>query len=125
MSPILSSAEAFSARRESSELPGLAVTGLSAVSSSTDRSRRDNWSVSSLIMLPEPVQDQDDLRAHDAVRLTRDLNGMPSGSEGVVVGWYANQPEFVIVRLNEGGVHTVPRHAVRLIEAAPETPTYV
>ena len=62
----------------------------------------------------------DALKAHDVVRLTDELNGTPSGSEGIVLGWYANQPEFVIVRLNEGGVHNVPRNAVELVEPEPE-----
>jgi hypothetical protein len=56
------------------------------------------------------------LKARDAVRLTRDLESTPSGSEGVILGWYANEPEHVIVSLSEGGVEKLPREALELIE---------
>ena len=68
----------------------------------------------------QPAFVRDALKAHDVVRLTGELNGTPSGTEGIVLGWYANQPEFVIVRLNEGGVQNVPRSAVELVEPEPE-----
>jgi hypothetical protein len=32
------------------------------------------------------------LKARDAVRLKKDLDIAPSGSEGVILGWYANEP---------------------------------
>jgi hypothetical protein len=57
------------------------------------------------------------LKARDAVRLKKDLEGTPIGSEGVILGWYANEPENVIVRLSEGGVENLPREALELIEA--------
>lgn len=56
------------------------------------------------------------LKARDAVRLRRDLDGKPGGSEGVILGWYANEPEKVIVSLREGGVENLPRAALELIE---------
>ncbi|MHB8060634.1 MAG: hypothetical protein ACYDHO_07375 [Gaiellaceae bacterium] len=57
------------------------------------------------------------LRVRDTVRLRRDLDGAPSGSEGVILGWYTNEPEKVVVSLSEGGVETVPREALELIDA--------
>ena len=56
------------------------------------------------------------LKARDAVRLTRDFSHAPSGTEGIILGWYANEPENVIVSLSEGGVETLPRTALELIE---------
>ncbi len=56
-------------------------------------------------------------KARDAVRLTKDFNGRPSGSEGVILGWYSNDLENVIVSLNRGGVEVLPREALELIEA--------
>ena len=56
------------------------------------------------------------LKARDAVRLTKDLDRVPTGAEGVILGWYANEPENVIVSLSEGGVETLPRAALELIE---------
>jgi hypothetical protein len=55
------------------------------------------------------------LGARDAVRLNRDLEEAPSGSEGIVLGWYANEPEKVVVSLSEGGIETLPRAALELI----------
>ncbi len=65
---------------------------------------------------PAPVCDEATLRARDSVRLTKDLAGAPSGAEGVILGWYANEPEKVIVSLSEGGVENLPREALELIE---------
>jgi hypothetical protein len=56
------------------------------------------------------------LKAHDAVRLTADLAGAHSGSEGVILGWYANQPENVVVSFFDGGVENLPREVLELIE---------
>ena len=56
------------------------------------------------------------LKARDAVRTTKDLDAAPSGSEGVILGWYANEPENVIVNLSKGGVENLPRTALELIE---------
>jgi len=56
------------------------------------------------------------LKARDAVRITRDLEAVPSGSEGVILGWYANEPENVIVSLHQGGVENLPRAVLELIE---------
>ena len=56
------------------------------------------------------------LKARDAVRITRDLEAVPSGSEGVILGWYANEPENVIVSLHQGGVENLPRAALELVE---------
>lgn len=69
-----------------------------------------------LAMPVAPVYDGAILKARDAVRLTKDLAGTPSGSEGVILGWYANEPENVIVSLSEGGVENLPREALELIE---------
>ncbi len=55
------------------------------------------------------------LKVRDAVRLTRDMDGAPGGSEGVVLGWYANESENVVVSLSEGGIETLPREALELI----------
>jgi len=55
------------------------------------------------------------LKARDAVRLTEDLEGAPNGAEGVILGWYANEPEKVIVSLSDGGVEKLPRAALELI----------
>jgi hypothetical protein len=63
-----------------------------------------------------PVDSGANLKARDAVRLTKDLDGAPSGSEGVILGWYTNYPANVIVSLREGGVKILPREALELIE---------
>lgn len=55
------------------------------------------------------------LKARDTVRLTIGLDGAPGGSEGVILGWYANEPENVIVSLSQGGVENLPRAALELI----------
>jgi hypothetical protein len=34
----------------------------------------------------------------------------------VILGWYANEPENVVVSLSEGGVEKLPRTALELIE---------
>lgn len=68
-------------------------------------------------MPPGSVSDGAILKARDAVRLRRDLGETPSGSEGVILGWYANEPEKVIVSLSEGGVEELPREALELIDA--------
>lgn len=62
------------------------------------------------------AEDRENLRARDAVRLIDDADGAPRGAEGVVLGWYANEPENVIVRLLMGGVQNVPRRALELID---------
>jgi hypothetical protein len=56
------------------------------------------------------------LKARDAVRLTRDMDKTPGGSEGVVLGWYANEPENVVVSLSEGGIENLPREALELVD---------
>jgi hypothetical protein len=58
-------------------------------------------------------------KARDAVRLKTDLGEAPIGSEGVILGWYANEPENVVVSLSEGGVEKLPCAALELIEARP------
>jgi hypothetical protein len=58
----------------------------------------------------------DELKVHDTVRLTRDLDGVPSDSEGIIVGWYTNQPDQVLVRLFGGEVESLPRDALELVE---------
>jgi len=55
------------------------------------------------------------LKARDAVRLKTDSDVAPSGTEGVVLGWYANEPENVVVSLSEGGVEKLPRAALEQI----------
>ena len=65
------------------------------------------------------------LRARDAVRLTKDSDGMSGGSEGVILGWYANEPENVIVSLSEGGVANLPREALELIDESSVAPVYL
>ncbi|HEY5160380.1 MAG TPA: hypothetical protein VII83_04830 [Gaiellaceae bacterium] len=47
--------------------------------------------------------------------MTIGLDGAPGGSEGVILGWYANEPENVIVSLSQGGVENLPRAALELI----------
>jgi hypothetical protein len=44
------------------------------------------------------------------------LEAVPSGSEGVILGWYANEPENVIVSLHQGGVENLPRAVLELID---------
>jgi len=43
----------------------------------------------------------------DRVRLTCETEGIAEGSGGDVVGWYANEPGRVLVRLWSGGLHRV------------------
>jgi hypothetical protein len=68
-----------------------------------------------------PVYSGADFQARDAVRLTKDFDGTPSGSEGVILGWYSNDLENVIVSLSGGGVKVLPREALELIEAESAT----
>lgn len=67
------------------------------------------------------VYSGENLKARDVVRLTKDLGGSPSGSEGVILGRYTNDPENVIVSLSEGGVEVLPREALELIELESAT----
>ncbi|MGA9762871.1 MAG: hypothetical protein WBQ14_10640 [Gaiellaceae bacterium] len=69
-----------------------------------------------LAMPPGSVYGSALLKARDAVRTTKDFDATPSGSEGVILGWYANEPENVIVSLRRGGVEKLPREALELIE---------
>jgi hypothetical protein len=50
------------------------------------------------------------------------MDGTPRGSEGVVLGWYANEPESVVVSLSEGGIETLPREALELISIRSVSP---
>jgi hypothetical protein len=68
------------------------------------------------VALLDPSSGKEGLKAHDIVRLTRELNGVPSGSEGVVLGWYTNQPDRVVVRLDWGEVENLPRDSLELVE---------
>jgi hypothetical protein len=54
----------------------------------------------------------------DRVRLTCETEGIVEGSGGDVVGWYANEPERVLVRLWSGVLHRIPVNALELAEAA-------
>jgi hypothetical protein len=54
----------------------------------------------------------------DIVRLVRETNGMASGSQGEVIGWYTDEPHRVLVRLWDGGVQRIPQDAVEKIERA-------
>jgi hypothetical protein len=69
-----------------------------------------------LAMPPGSVYGGALLKTRDAVRITKDFDAVPSGAEGVILGWYANEPENVIVRLSEGGVENLPRAALERIE---------
>jgi len=69
-----------------------------------------------LVMPPGSVLAGALLKVRDAVRLTRDMDGTPGGSKGVVLGWYANEPENVVVSLSEGGIENLPREALELID---------
>ena len=69
-----------------------------------------------LVMPPGSVLAGALLKARDAVRLTRDMDKTPGGSEGVVLGWYANEPENVVVSLSEGGIENLPREALELVD---------
>jgi hypothetical protein len=40
------------------------------------------------------------------------MNSTPKGSEGEVIGWYADEPVRLLVRLWDGGVQKVPLDAV-------------
>jgi len=77
------------------------------------RTQRSN---PALAMPAGSVYDGAILKARDAVRLTRDSSQASSGAEGIILGWYANEPENVIVSLSEGGVETLPRAALELIK---------
>ena len=54
----------------------------------------------------------------DIVRLTREMFGKPSGSEGEVIGWYTKEDPEILVRLRDGGVLRVPVDAVELVRRA-------
>ena len=49
-----------------------------------------------------------DFRPGDRVRITDDTHGMPAGSEGIVLGWYAISGEVLIVSFWDGGAIRVP-----------------
>lgn len=49
------------------------------------------------------------------MRLKRETNGMPVGSEGEVIGRYTNDPERILVMLWDGGVQRVPLDAVEKV----------
>jgi hypothetical protein len=57
-------------------------------------------------------------RHGDRIRLTCETEGIAEGSGGDVVGWYANEPDRVLVRLWSGGLHRVPINALEQAEAA-------
>jgi len=54
----------------------------------------------------------------DVVRLICETEGIAEGSEGEVIGWYANDPDRVLVMLSSGELHHVPVTALE----RPETP---
>ena len=58
------------------------------------------------------------LRNGDGIRLTCETEGIAEGSEGEVVGWYANEPDRVLVRLWSSGLHHVPVNALERAMAA-------
>ena len=51
----------------------------------------------------------------DPIRLTREVVGTPTGSEGIVIGRYTNEPDLILVRLWDGGVQKVPLDAVECL----------
>ena len=57
-------------------------------------------------------------RHGDRIRLACDTEGIAEGSVGDVVGWYANEPDRVLVRLWSGGLHRVPVNALEQAPAA-------
>gem|GEM_PF-2133630 len=57
-------------------------------------------------------------RHGDRIRLTSETEGIAEGSEGDVVGWYANEPDRVLVRLWSGGLHRVSVNALELASTA-------
>ncbi len=79
------------------------------------RAQRSN---PALAMPPGSVHDGALLKARDAVRVKRGP-AERGESEGVVLGWYSNQPEKVVVSFNDGEVETLPRAALELIEIEP------
>jgi len=64
------------------------------------------------------LSDQCFFRHGDGIRLTCETEGAAEGSEGEVVGWYANEPDRVLVRLWSGGLHHVPVNALERAAAA-------
>lgn len=79
------------------------------------RAQRSN---PALAMPAGSVHDGALLKARDAVRLKRCPGAERGESEGVVLGWYSNEPEKVVVSFNDGEVETLPRAALELIEPA-------
>ncbi|HJX53441.1 MAG TPA: hypothetical protein VJ801_11810 [Polyangia bacterium] len=48
--------------------------------------------------------------------MTSETEGIAAGSGGDVVGWYANEPDRVLVRLWSGELHRI---SVNALERAP------
>ena len=67
---------------------------------------------------PPERSDDCSFKHGDRVRLTCETEGIVEGSGGDVVGWYANEPERVLVRLWSGVLHRIPVNALELAEAA-------
>jgi hypothetical protein len=51
-------------------------------------------------------------RRGDVVRVIRELDGVASGSEGIVVDWYANEPDRVVVYLWPAHTRIIPTQAL-------------
>ena len=63
-----------------------------------------------------PRSDDCSFRHGDRIRLTSETEGIAAGSGGDVVGWYANEPDRVLVRLWSGELHRI---SVNALERAP------
>jgi hypothetical protein len=48
----------------------------------------------------------------DVVRLRRGLEGIPAEGQGIVIGWYTNEPGRVVVQFWSGGARHVPTEAL-------------
>jgi hypothetical protein len=57
----------------------------------------------------------------DLVRLLHATAGLPSGSEGTLIGWYARQPRLALVDFPDSGPLKVPADAIVGLKENPGT----
>jgi len=58
----------------------------------------------------------------DQVRLTEHAEGMPAGSEGVLIGWYVGDNPTALVRFWDGGPIRVPLGVIMKAEPGTASP---
>lgn len=63
-------------------------------------------------------------RRGDTVRLSQAVDGLAAGSEGVIIGWYVDEPDRLLVLLGDGTAERIPREALeRVSDSSGERPS--